>query len=220
MLSYLNSRFFFKMLINLMSVNQWWGAQSPPHQVFWFIAIIFSVLFFIQFVLLLIGLESDSGDGVDHAGDSDQFEHEFSALSIRSIIAFFTFFGWTGVLIMGNQLSVWMAVLLATLAGLAAMFIVAYLMYKFAQLEQSGTLNLYHALDQPGEVYLTIPARQSGFGKVTLMIDGRAREMDAMTTGDAIKTGEKIRVTEILNGNALMVEAMPAELRGRSNLLT
>lgn len=49
---------------------------------------------------------------------------------------------------MGNQLSVWIAVLLSTLVGLAAMFIVAYLMFKFAQLEQSGTLNLYHALDQ------------------------------------------------------------------------
>lgn len=203
-----------------MSVNQWWGDLSPAHQVFWFIAIIFSVLFFIQFVLLVIGFESEGGDGLDHGGDSDNFEHEFSALSIRSIIAFFTFFGWTGVLIMGNQLSVWLSVLLATLAGLAAMFIVAYLMYKFAQLEQSGTLNLYHALDQPGEVYLTIPARQGGFGKVTLMIDGRAREMDAMTNGDTIKTGEKIKVTEILNGNALMVESLPSEQQGRSDLLT
>lgn len=199
------------MLIIQMSVNQWWGDLSPALQVFWFIAIIFSILFFIQFVLLVIGLESDTDTGFEHVGESSSFEQEFSALSGRSIIAFFTFFGWTGVLTMGNQLSVWLAVLLSTLVGLAAMFIVAYLMFKFAQLEQSGTLNLYHALDQPGEVYLTVPPRQSGRGKVTLMIDGRVREMDAMTDGDALKTGTKIRVTEILNENALKVEAMPED---------
>ncbi len=192
-----------------MSVNQWWGDLSPALQVFWFIAIIFSILFFIQFVLLVIGLESDTDAGFEHVGDSGSFEQEFSALSGRSIIAFFTFFGWTGVLTMGNQLSVWIAVMLSTFVGLAAMFIVAYLMFKFAQLEQSGTLNLYHALDQQGEVYLTIPPRQSGRGKVTLMIDGRVREMDAMTDGDALKTGSKVRVTEILDENALKVEAMP-----------
>ncbi|MBK9105929.1 MAG: NfeD family protein [Saprospiraceae bacterium] len=199
------------MLIILMSVNQWWGDLSPALQVFWFIAIIFSILFFIQFILLVIGLESDTDVGFEHGGDSASFEQEFSALSGRSIIAFFTFFGWTGVLTMGNQLSVWIAVLLSTLVGLAAMFIVAYLMFKFAQLEQSGTLNLYHALDQTGEVYLTVPPSQSGRGKVTLMIDGRVREMDAMTDGDTLKTGTKVRVIEILDENALKVEAMPED---------
>lgn len=199
------------MLIILMSVNQWWGDLSPALQVFWFIAIIFSILFFIQFILLVIGLESDTDLGFEHGVDSASFEQEFSALSGRSIIAFFTFFGWTGVLTMGNQLSVWIAVLLSTLVGLAAMFIVAYLMFKFAQLEQSGTLNLYHALDQTGEVYLTVPPSQSGRGKVTLMIDGRVREMDAMTDGDTLKTGTKVRVIEILDENALKVEAMPED---------
>ena len=122
------------------SINQWWDALSSPHQVFWFMAIIFSVLFFIQFILLLIGFDSDSDTDFDHGGDSGSLEHEFSALSARSIIAFFTFFGWTGVLAMGNQLSVWISVALATGVGLTAMFIVAYLMFKFAQLEQSPTL--------------------------------------------------------------------------------
>jgi hypothetical protein len=190
----------------LISINQWWDTLSSAHQVFWFIAIIFSVLFFIQFILVLIGLDSDSGDGFDTDGDAGSFEHEFSALSIRSIIAFFTFFGWTGVLAMGNHLSVLLSVILASLAGLSAMFIVAYLIYKFAQLEQSGTLNLYHALDQPGQVYLTIPAHRDGQGKVHLMIDGKVREMDAVTDGDLLKTGLPVKVVDILEDNILKVE--------------
>jgi hypothetical protein len=88
------------------------------------------------------------------------------------------------------------------------MFIVAYLMLKFAQLEQSGTLNLYHALDQPGEVYLSIPGEKSGQGKVHVMIDGVIREMDAMTDGKRLKTGEAVRIVEILDNNTLKVEIL------------
>jgi membrane protein implicated in regulation of membrane protease activity len=195
-----------------LSINQWWDALSSPHQVFWFMAIIFSVLFFIQFLLLLIGFDSDSDTSFDHGGDLGSMEHEFSALSARSIIAFFTFFGWTGVLAMGNQLSVWISVALATGVGLTAMFIVAYLIYKFAQLEQSGTLNFYHALDQLGEVYLPIPPHQGGKGKIHLKIDGTVREMDAITEGELLKTGAHVKVIEIMEDNTLKVESLPVEL--------
>ena len=190
------------------SINQWWESLASAHQVFWFIAVIFSVLFFIQFIFLVIGFESDSSD-LDHNGDTGSFEHEFSALSVRSIIAFFTFFGWTGVLALNNEFSIWFAVLFASISGLAAMFLVAYMMFKFAQLEQSGTLNLYNALDKPGEVYLTIPANEKGVGKIHLLVDGRIREIDAVTSGELLKTGAHVKVVDILDGNVLKVEPVP-----------
>jgi hypothetical protein len=143
------------IVVLIFNINQWWETLSSAHQVFWFIAVIFTVLFFIQFIFLIIGFDSDATD-FDQNGDTGSFEHEFSALSMRSIIAFFTFFGWTGVLALNNQFSVWLAVLFASIVGLTAMFLVAYMIFKFAQLEQSGTLNLYNALDKPGEVYLTM----------------------------------------------------------------
>ena len=196
-------------MVLISDINQWWDTLTSAHQVFWFIAIIFTVLFFIQFILLLIGFDSDSGE-IGHPGDVGSFEHEFSALSVRSIIAFFTFFGWTGVFALNNHLSVWLAAILASLAGLAAMFIVAYMIYKFSQLEQSGTLNLYNALDQPGEVYLSIPGQGKGVGKVNLKVDGIIRELDAITEGEALKTGTPVKVVEIMNGNILMVEYLPS----------
>lgn len=189
------------------NINQWWEALSSAHQVFWFIAIVFTVLFFIQLILLIIGFDADSTEF--DGGGHDSFDNEFSALSVRSIIAFFAFFGWSGVLALNNHLNVWMAVVLASIAGLAAMFVVAYMIYKFAQLEQSGTLNLYNALDQPGEVYLTIPAEGSGIGKVHLKVDGRIRELDAITQGEILKTGAQVKVVEIMDGNILKVESVP-----------
>lgn len=200
-------------MILLSSLNDWWDALSAPHQVFWFIAVVFSVLFFIQFVLLLIGLDTDgevdaSGD-FDASGDIGDVSHEFSALSVRSIIAFFTFFGWTGVLALNNGLPVWLAVLMAALIGLGAMFIVAYLMYRFSQLEQSGNLDVRHALDRTGEVYLPIPAGGLGRGKVHLVVDGSLRELEAVTDGERLPTGAPVRVTEVLEDNVLKVEQDP-----------
>ena len=194
-------------VLQMSNVNQWWETLSSAHQVFWFIAVIFSVLFFIQFVLLIIGFDSHDGD-ISSPDGSVSFEQEFSALSVRSIIAFFTFFGWTGVLSLNNLLPIWLAVVLASISGLTAMFIVAYMIYKFSQLEQSGTLNLYNALDKPGEVYLTIPEKERGVGKVHLNVDGRIRELDAITSGATLKTGAQIKVVDILDGNILRVESL------------
>ena len=206
---YLNQKPDLATLILSSNITQWWEALSSAQQVFWFIAIIFSVLFFIQFILLLIGFDSES-EVIDHTGEAGGLDHEFSALSMRSIIAFFTFFGWTGVLTLNNELNVWLAVLLSTVAGLAAMFVVAYMVYKFAQLEQSGTLNLYNALDQQGEVYLVIPGHGKGVGKIHLNVEGRIRELDAITQGDSLKTGAPIKVVEIMDGNILKVESIPS----------
>jgi len=204
-------------VVLISDINQWWEALTSAHQVFWFIAIIFSVLFVIHFILLLIGFEP-KGKGFERPGDTAIFEHEFSALSVRSIIAFFTFFGWTGVISMRNHLSVWIAVLLSSVAGLTAMFIIAYLVFKISQLEKSGCLNLYNALDQPGEVYLSIPAEGRGVGKIHLKVDGKIRELDAITEGESLKTGTPVKVVEIMDGKVLKVEyvALPQEKKAAS----
>ena len=115
---------------------------------------------------------------------------------------------FSGELALNNNLSVWIAVLSAAVVGLIAMFLVAYMIFKFAQLEQSGTLNLYNALDKAGEVYLTIPAEQKGVGKIHLLVEGRIREMDAVTSGGILKTGTAIKVIDILDGNILKVVPM------------
>ena len=65
-------------VLQMSNVNQWWETLSSAHQVFWFIAVIFSVLFFIQFVLLITGFDSLGGD-ISSPDGSVGFEEEFSA---------------------------------------------------------------------------------------------------------------------------------------------
>ncbi len=186
--------------------NGWWEGLSGAGQAFWGISIVFSVLFVIQFVLSLIGVDFD----LDMDGDVDTdfgMDADFSLFSIRSIIAFFTFFGWTGVLVLDAGFSVWVAIISASLSGFLAMAIVGYMMYKFTKFDESGTFNPNSAINHIGEVYLFIPAAKAGYGKIHLKMKGSLKEMDAVTDEALeIPTGAKVKIVEVLDDNLLLVE--------------
>ncbi len=191
--------------------GEWWQALSNTQQIFWGISLIFSVLFVIQFVLSLVGLDLDHDADLDFDTSSDvdhgyQLDTDFTLLSVRSIIAFFTFFGWTGVIALNNGASTLVALSFASIAGLAAMSIVGYMMYLFSKLSQVGNVNINDALFNTGEVYLSIPSNRNGQGKVHVRIKGSLREMDAVTEGDSLPTGSSVRIVEILNDQLLLVE--------------
>jgi len=152
----------------LLTFGSWWGALEGIQQVFWAIAIVFSVLFVIQFVFSLIGLDMDadvdvSADGLDTGAS---LEADFSVISSRGIIAFFTFFGWTGVLMLNAGGTTLSSIIAASAAGAAAMFIVGYMMWQFTKLDQEGNIDINDAIFNTGEVYLTIPAKDGGQGKL------------------------------------------------------
>ncbi len=191
----------------LLSIsNGWWEGLTGAGQAFWGISIVFSVLFVIQFVLSLIGVDFD----LDMDGDVDTdfgMDADFSLFSIRSIIAFFTFFGWTGVLMLDAGFGVWVAIITSLISGFLAMAIVGYMMYKFTQFDESGTFNPNSAINHTGEVYLFIPAAKSGYGKIHLKLKGALKEMDAVTDENLeIPTGTKVKVVEVLDDNLLLVE--------------
>jgi len=188
--------------------NGWWEGLTGAGQAFWGISIVFSVLFVIQFVLSLIGVDFD----MDMDGDVDTdfgMDADFSLFSIRSIIAFFTFFGWTGVLMLDAGFGIWIAVMAASTSGFLAMAIVGYMMYKFTKFDESGTFNPNSAINHTGEVYLFIPAAKSGYGKIHLKLMGAVKEMDAVTDDTLeIPTGAKVKVVEVLEDNLLLVEQL------------
>ena len=192
----------------LSILNDWWVSLSTPLQIFWGIALVSSVLFVIQFVLSLIGLDSDTD--VDVSGDIDgdfSLDADFTVFSLRSIIAFFTFFGWMGVISLNGGTSLINSLIFSTLSGLAAMFLVAYMMWTFSKLGESGNLLLENAIYNTGEVYLPIPAEsEKGVGKISIMVDGALRELEAKSSGLALPTGTPIKVIDITRENVLIVE--------------
>ena len=165
-------------------------------------------MFFIQFILSLIGLDFDTDTDLDVGSDIESMDADFTVFSVRGFIAFFTFFGWAGVSVLNGGGSAFVALGVGALAGAVAMTIVGYMMYAFSRLSDDGkVVDPYDALDTVGTVYLRIPASSKGQGKITLNINGNLREWEAITLeGEQLPTGSSVRVIEIVDDNVLVVE--------------
>jgi len=197
----------------LLVLAEWWAALAGIDKVFWGISIVFSVLFFMQFILSLIGLDFDSDVDMDFDAEVDSdfsTDVSFTILSVRSFIAFFTFFGWTGVLVLNSGASGLWAIGFGTIAGIAAMLIVGYMMYLFARLQDDGSVfDPYEALDEVGTVYMKIPAGQQGNGKIQIKLQGSIKEVEAVTRdGEPILMGTAVRVIDILDEKIMIVEPL------------
>ncbi len=207
--------------------GEWWSQLSSGEQFFWGTAIISTILFVLQTALTFLGLDGDTDvdadlDGdvdVDFDGDMDtdsadggQFgiDSDFRIFSIRSIIAFFTFFSWGGILILNAGMSIYLAILVGLGFGLTAMFFVAWVLFKVANLTEVGTEDLSLAIGQTGEVYIPIPRERTGKGRIQIIISQGIKELEAITDDTRIATGEKVIVLDILPDNTLIVERKKA----------
>ena len=85
------------------------------------------------------------------------------------------------------------------------LFLVSLIYYFILKLSQEGTLNKQEAIGKEGTVYIPIPNRNEGIGKVQMIISGSLQTLDAIAKGKSIKTGAEVRVLSIVN-NMLEVE--------------
>ncbi len=145
--------------------------------------------------------DSDINDA-DRAGKTKR--RRFRLFTIRSIIAFFMVFGWVGVACVYSKLNTPVTIGIAFASGLGMMFIIALLMHLLFSMEESGNIDINNAVNCEGKVYLPIPAEYSGVGKVQIKIQSSLQEMDAITVGEKLPTGTKIKVIGIVKGKLLV----------------
>lgn len=179
--------------------------------IYQWMAIIGCTVLVIQVVLQLIGLDSeadvdmDADIDVDVDTDSIHGNWFFGFLSVKTMVAFVGIFGLTGLMLMDTHIGAGMRLLYSTLAGFAAMIVVGYMMKALHNLGHSGTVQLANALGRQGSVYLRIPARGEGRGKITIEIQGRTVELAAITEGEELPTGRIVQVTEVLGDETVKV---------------
>lgn len=159
----------------------------------------------IQFVLLLFGGDAhgDSVD-IDHPDGADDV---FGFLSIRTLSAFLTFFGLTGWWGSDAGWGTSLTLLAALGAGGGMMGAVAWLMSLQRKLYSEGNIDPRNAVGERAKVYLRIPGHNSGKGKITVTVQGRAREFEAVTAGDELPTGSEVRVVRMTTANTFEVAA-------------
>jgi hypothetical protein len=90
------------------------------------------------------------------------------------------------------------------------MWLLGRVLRLVGRLQSSGTMDISSALAEEGTVYLTVPARRGGRGSVRVVVGDRQQYYNAVTDGDAIPTGARVRVLEINEDHTLTVEGLPA----------
>jgi hypothetical protein len=183
-------------------------------------AVIGGTILVIQTILIAVGAGSDGDADVDadvdagdlHDGDvshdpvdahgADSFLKIFS---FKTLVAFVTFFGLGGLASAKGGTADTPSILIALGAGVAALFIVAYLMGALSRLQSKGNVDLKNAVGKAAKVYLLVPGDRSGAGKVMVAVQGRKVEARAVTAGAPIPTGAEVRVVGVNESDTLEV---------------
>lgn len=191
-------------------MNEWWISLEPVMKVLWGVTLSASLIFVIQTVLTFIGADADfdtdfSAD-VDASG-ADGIGGGSNLYTFRNLVNFCLGFGWSDILLRDQIKSKTLVILISLAVGVALVAAVMYIFRTLSKMQESGNIDVFKsAVGCSGTAYLTVPAGRSGEGKVQITINNAVREYTALTDGDAISTGERITVVEVLDSNTLLVE--------------
>ncbi len=172
-------------------------------QIFWGCAVIASLIFIIQITLTLIGIDSNDTE-VDFDGtDTMDLGGGFNLFTIKNLMVFLIGFGWTGVCFWDTIGSRALLSLIAVIVGclFVGIFFVIYKQTK--RLEHNGAFQIKDIKGKVADVYLRIP--EQGKGKIQVSINGSVHELDAICGDTPISSGEKVRVTDIIDNETVRV---------------
>jgi membrane protein implicated in regulation of membrane protease activity len=132
-----------------------------------------------------------------------------SIFSVRGVTAFFTGFGWTGVILTKRGFGLPLTIIIAFAVGTVLMIAIYLVMRSFMRLQSNGNIDYGNAVGQLGTVYLTIPPVQRAGGQIETMIQGRLVTAEALQRGtQPIPPGTKVRVVERIGTSTLIVEPL------------
>lgn len=190
------------------------------HATYLVCAVLGGTLLLCQFVLTLLGFGGDHDSGHDghfhDSGGAHDAHHDTAqdhhgtnwfvgVLTFRTLVAALTFFGLAGLAGTAKGLEPELAFAVALAAGAGAMLLVGWLMQQLHRLNADGSVRLERAVGQGGTVYLKVPGRRAGAGKVHLTVQNRTVECQAITAHDELPTGSKVVVVAILNADTVEV---------------
>lgn len=196
----------------------WWDNLNLAQQILFIVGCATTIVMIIQVVLMLIGFNADDafdGDGggtdndVDFANDEGADNIGLKVISLRTIIAFLCIGSWVGFTVLFFTEKWYLVTPAALVGGAAAGLAVAFIMRAAMKMQSNGVIDIKNCVGKIGEVYLTIPAKRGGNGKINVFVQERWSEFEAATDYDSpIKTGSQIKISGVINEGLLLVEPL------------
>ncbi len=194
---------------------EWWNNMDLVGQIYALIAIPATLVLLVQTVMLLFGM---GGDDLDADGADLDFDGDIDApgdgdglvlFSLRGIMAMAAVGGWSGLVMHEAGINIAVTVFLSFAFGFMALVGLAYLMKLAMKLQSSGNFDLGYAIGKVGTVYIPIPEKMSGSGKINLSLRDRFLELSAVTNSERkLRTGETVRIVSTDETGIVVVEPM------------
>lgn len=181
---------------------------NPVLRSFWYIAIPTSLIFILQFALSFIGNETSGFTEFDSDFEaSPENDSHFQYFSFRNLINFLIGFSWTGIAFYPVISFLPILIVISMAVGIGFVYLYFFLIKQLLKLTENNKFNIQSILFKNGEVYLTIPPKRTGKGKILISSNGSIHELEAMTDNEqAIPNNAQITVVDIEEGNILIVE--------------
>lgn len=197
-------------------------------------AIVGGAILLFQFVMMLLGLghqghdvgglhHGDVAGGGFHDGDFSGghdagtdytgvdgghgvSEWFYEVISIRTLSAAATFYGLTGATARAWGYELTPSFVLASVAGVGALYAVYWMYKQVYRLQHTGTENIRNAVGASAVVYVPIPGKRGGAGKVTFRLQNRLVEYLAVTEDEErLPTGTKVLIVGVVSSDTVRV---------------
>ena len=177
---------------------------SPMYYIYWGIALISSLVFTIQTIMLFVGFDTDA----DFSGGDVAFDVDGLALvSVKTVACFLLGFGWSGVILAPLFENAWVVALISLGIGALFMFGAWILLKQVLTLSQDNTFHADKIVGYTADVYLRIPADADKSGKIMVSYEGSLHELQAFNAGaEEIPTGAKVHIVEAIDDATVRVE--------------
>lgn len=181
---------------------------EPLLRMFWYVAIPTSLIFIIQSALTFLGADVADGVEVDFEGDLGHGDTPFQVFSFRNLINFLLGFSWTGISFYSTISNTALLLIFSLIIGVVFVYLFFVIIKNIQQLAEDNTFKLSSTINKTAEVYLAIPEKKSGKGKIMISINGSFHELEAITENEKIPSGALVRIIKIENNNLLVVETI------------
>lgn len=179
---------------------------EPLLKGFWYIALPVSLFFLLQTVMTFMGVGGTDTDVELETENHDSTDAPFELFSLRNLINFLLGFSWSGISFYNAIENKVILIAVATLVGAIFIALFFFTIKQILKLNENNSFSLEKTINQTATVYLTIPEKKSGSGKIQISINGSFHELQALSENEKIETGSIVKVVRVESNSILIVE--------------
>jgi hypothetical protein len=131
-----------------------------------------------------------------------------SMFNFQGIVSGATVLGLAGLAATSAKLPGYVALAIGIGAALVMMALIDGAFGLMENMDNDGTVDIQQAVGKIATVYLSIPAKSEGLGKITMNLQQRLMEFSATTFKDKpLATGQRVVVVAVLGSSVMLVVA-------------